>query len=289
MLLKIADFYYPTNTSTLISTIFFFGTLLVSTLLSALWSHNFAVLFGLIALYLMLKKSKKDIFLCAVCLFIAYLCRPTLSLLAVFLLIYLSMTDFKKGIKLAAYLAAALTVFYFFCAHLYSTGLPPYYLPQRLSNTNLMHGILGNTFSPSRGLFIFCPFIGCLLLFKPKNIFKHWWTLGVLWPMSHFFIVARFPVWWGAMSFGPRLLVDCMPGVFLFCLSFWPNLQHNKFKLFLLTLSILFSVYVNTWQGRFNIDAAITWHLKYLNGFLPEKEESFFRWEICQAIYPKST
>ena len=37
MLLKIADFYYPKNTSTLISTIFFFGTLLVSTLLSALW------------------------------------------------------------------------------------------------------------------------------------------------------------------------------------------------------------------------------------------------------------
>lgn len=58
-LLKLARIFLSPANAILISSIFWFGTSLASTSGTALWSHNFATLFALIAIYVVIKETKE--------------------------------------------------------------------------------------------------------------------------------------------------------------------------------------------------------------------------------------
>ena len=79
-LFKLARLFLNAKNALLISSVFWFGTSLSSTAGTALWSHNFATLFALLAIYFSVKSAKLNEsppwYLIASFLFAAYLCRP---------------------------------------------------------------------------------------------------------------------------------------------------------------------------------------------------------------------
>lgn len=295
LLFRISRLFLSEKQSLILSTIFVFGTSIMGTLAAALWSHNFAMVFSLSAIYLAIKyclnKNYSSFISIPIFLFLAYLCRPTLFLLAPCLLLFMFSYNKTYAVKSAVILGGMVILFMGYSLNVYGQILPPYYLGERLSSHTFFEALNGNLISPARGLFVFSPFLLCgLLFFKNNNlriVKKSWLFIGLLWPILHLIAVSRFPVWWGAFSFGPRLMVDALPGIFLLLILVCPKtIQSWRGGIFM--LAAIFSIYVNTYQGRYNLNAAIGWNKKYLNDE-STNQEVFSDWSIAQVIYPKSS
>ena len=294
--IRLARLFLPPFSALVISGLFFFGTSLSSTLATALWSHSFAVLSAFIAIYYSIRTAKYGEMqywpIISLSLFFAYLCRPTLALLAPFLLLFIFTYSKKSAIKSTGLLAALLGCFVWFSFHEYGQLLPDYYLPQRLSGGNFSMALYANLLSPGRGLLIYSPFIILAWLCfdaskKNLELKKSWLLIGVAWPIMHLIAISRFPIWWASWSYGPRLMTDILPGLFLLTITTWPisiKGVRNKITISLLAFSSLFAVYVNSYQGLFNRYAAVAW-----NGEpnIDNNPEYVFDWKFPQFIHNK--
>lgn len=259
----LASIFLPLSGALLLSTIYWFGSSLVSTSATALWSHNFAVLFAVYAIYFtikMLKDGKRYWPAIASLLFFAYLCRPTMALLAPCLIVWVLFNSRRQAINVSILLGLLISLFVLFSFYEFDQPLPDYYLPKRLESGSFWEAVYGNLFSPSRGLFIYSPFIVASWLFykysnKEWGIRAPWLWVGLGWPILHLVFVSRFPHWWGGWSYGPRLMMDILPGLFLVSMYTWPSKLTGAVKVplaFLLFISSLFALAVNTGQGLFN-------------------------------------
>ena len=90
-------------------------------------------------------------------------------------------------------------------------------------------GLLGTLFSPSRGLFIYTPFVlfscwGGLLLWRDRTYtpLLRYVSLGIV---SQVFLYGKYNVWWGGWSYGPRFLTDICP---LLCFMLVPVLPQFR-------------------------------------------------------------
>jgi len=305
---KIAGLLLPAFSACLISGLFWFGTSLASTCGTALWSHNFATLFALIAIYSALKEAKGQ-GRChwvpvGVCLFFAYLCRPNMALLAPALLLFFFSYNRRGAVKAGLLLAVLLACFAGFSLYEFNQILPDYYLPQRLGSYELDHflsdrqipatgffltALYGNLLGPARGLLIFSPFI----LFawfcfgssvKEFKLNKAWLLIGIVWPVLHLVVISNYPAWWAGWSFGARLMTDVLPGLFLLTLRTWPVAVRGKFgkiSVFLLAISSVFAVYVHSYQGLFNPYSA-QWNAE---PNIDNNPEYLFDWKYPQFIH----
>jgi hypothetical protein len=73
--------------------------------------------------------------------------------------------------------------------------------------------LLGQSFSPNRGLFVFTPLFlfsayGAYLAFKVRDRFLSFAALALV---PYFLATATFGHWWGGFSYGPRLFTDVVP------------------------------------------------------------------------------
>lgn len=97
ILYKTARLYLRKTESLLLAGLCWFGSALASTVGTALWSHDFALVFSSAAIFLVLRQRQPESLLApaliGLCLFTAYLCRPTLALLSPFLLLYYFLQD----------------------------------------------------------------------------------------------------------------------------------------------------------------------------------------------------
>jgi len=294
-LIMIARLFLAPLNALAISGVFWFGTSLASTLGTALWSHNFATLFALIAIYSSLKAAKDGCInqwpTIAIFLFFAYLCRPTMALLAPFVLLFLFTYDKTAAFKSASLLAALLGCFVGFSIHEFNQFLPDYYMPQRLSGGHFPEALYGNLLSPARGLLIFSPFI--LLAWtcfgvstKEFKLKVSWLLIGIAWPAMHLIFVSRFPHWWGGHSFGARFMTDVLPGLFLLTIRTWPvaiKSLYSTSAIVLLVIASAFSIYVNSYQGLFNMYTA-QWNAEPNIDKFPE---NIFDWEYPQFMHNK--
>ena len=90
-------------------------------------------------------------------------------------------------------------------------------------------GLLGILFSPSRGLFIYTPFVffsvwGGILLWRDRTfppVLKYM-SLGVV---GQVFLYGKYSVWWGGWSYGPRFLTDIVPFLCLMLVPILPLLR----------------------------------------------------------------
>jgi len=162
------------------------------------------------------------------------------------------------ALKSGILVLSLLSMFVVISMKIYGQVLPDYYLPKRLSGDDLLVALTGNLFSPARGLMVFSSFIWVVWLF-PRDSQARWgrgWVfVAVLWPLVHLWVISRFPHWWGGHSYGPRLMIDCLPGLFLLTVFFWPRRQIFKtarLRSLLLLISVIFSLFINTGQGMFN-------------------------------------
>ena len=260
--------------SLLITTAFIFGSSMMSTMGSALWSHDFTTAIILLVVLVLISARQNKIrslhpVVLGALLFLAYLSRPTSAIFIALVLVYVFLESRKDFIQLMITLTIAGGFFMLLSWYEYGQLLPPYYLPSRLQNLVFLRALYGNLFSPARGLLVYSPFL--LVTFiglariggaLRKEVF--FW-LGLSWLILHLIMISQFPKWWGGYSFGSRLVTEALPaGLLLTVIAF--NRAHDvsyKIPSHILRLSFvaltLLAIGINTVQGMYS-PSTIRWN-----------------------------
>ncbi len=269
LIFAISRLFLPLAASFLLTLGFSLGTSFASTMGTAYWSHNFCIVFelGALLLLLLMDRAKRLVLLpelLAFCLFWAYAARPASLLFTPIVLAYLLFRNPKVGFRVMGWLLVLFGLFALFSMKHYHSVLPPYFLGARLvESQGGWQALAGIFLSPSRGLFVFSPFllvgvIGCLSALRPLGRNLLFRVLAV-WVVLHCILLAwRQQVWWGGWCFGPRYMTDVLPA-FLVLGLLW--LHHARTAYALRTRRILealavvliaASVWINTGQGLYN-------------------------------------
>lgn len=88
-------------------------------------------------------------------------------------------------------------------------------LPAGLWSGDLLAGLAGTLFSPSRGLLVFTPWVALTIVTFPffARRLAPWpilrWLLWALIPYT--LLLSKYTVWWGGHCFGPRYWIDAVP------------------------------------------------------------------------------
>lgn len=296
-LFKIASLYFEFNIALIISFLFWLGTSLSSTLVTALWNQNFSTLYSAVAIYislLIIHKNRDELWpYLSIFLFMAYFSRPTLSLLSIGIVVFLFSNNKKLlSFKISILIFLFLGLFVFFSYMEYSQILPPYYMPKRLASETFLIALYGNLLSPSRGLFIFSPFLLLIIInsWILINIFKKNKPMIIILILilSHLIIISKFPHWWAGGSYGPRFMIDILIPLFLiFSILlkevFLLNGIRYSLNLLFLTISFIISIWIHSYQGLYN-KYTIKW---FLEPNIDKYPEYLFDWKYPQFLHNK--
>jgi hypothetical protein len=244
--------------------VFWFGTSLASTGATALWSHDFAAVLSLLSLLLLVvavqDRRRWPLPLLVVVLAAGLVVRPQLAPLAVGVVVVLALLWWRAAVAVCAGLLGAGAAL--LAANHAATGrwLPSYYLPQRLEGGEFWTALTANLVSPARGLVVFSPFLLVvpLLIYRRRRFDRTdgaLIVLGLAWPLVHLIAISRFPHWWGGWGFGPRLMMDVLPGLFLATVAAWPRsvtTWGSRLAVAAFALLAGAAIWVNTVQGLYN-------------------------------------
>ena len=309
ILYRTARLYLPRTPSLLLTGLCWFGSSLASTVGTALWSHDFALVFSSAAIFLLLSRpvqtpgsatqavAQQSVnrrprellrpLLIGACLFLAYLCRPTLALLAPFLLLYYFIQDRKSSLLAALTLGLLLLAFMGWSIGEFAQILPDYYLPKRLEGGEFATALYANLLSPARGLLIFSPFIAVsllltLVLAARNKALLSLSLISLAWPTAHLLSISQFPHWWAGWSFGPRLMVDALPGLYVGLFSALGALRQRRRLAYAALLgSGLLAIHINTYQALFN-PYGMHWNVEPNVDLYPEY---LFDWRYPQFLH----
>jgi hypothetical protein len=203
------------------------GTGVWSTSSQTLWQHASAGFFLTSAVALLLNRSSaRRACLAGVLLGLATVCRPTMALVAIVAAIHLAARDRRAFLALAAgglpiaLLLAAYNHHYLGSVVAFGQTEAARQIAQwktgsaEVWQTPLHLGLAGLLLSPSRGLFVFSPWLAMALVGgvaawrRPELVPFRWITVAavaLLVPGSIYFD------WWGGWSFGYRHIVDIVP------------------------------------------------------------------------------
>jgi len=266
-----ARFYLDDKTSLLISLTATLGSTIVSTMGTALWSINFATIFVALSLYLLAKGtnswSRYTPYGLGVLLFLAFCARVSAATFIAPVLLYLFL--YERRMVWATAIAALIPLILFLVWSRLEFGewLPAYYSAARLQaeRVAMWVGVFGNLWSPSRGIFVFSPFLGlgvvasivCWRQWRQRPLIP----LILLWFVLLLLIIARGASWWGGVSFGPRILTELIPGLTLLVVLGWRELaslfsrQQRRFWLAIYTGLAALAIVIHGFQGLYNSHA----------------------------------
>jgi hypothetical protein len=189
-----------------------FCTSIWSTATRALWQHGPLVLMLVIAMLLLVRARRRPelIQYVALPLAMAYLIRPTalvpITVLSTYVLLF-------RRVWFVRYLCWAMVIALPWIAYnftIYGRPFPVYYNREAFSaQTRFVEGLLGNLFSPSRGLFVFSP----VLLFAPSGFVlalrdRAQRPLNIAYGaiiVGNSIIIGAANSWWAGHAFGPRV------------------------------------------------------------------------------------
>jgi hypothetical protein len=213
----------------LLALLFAYGTAAWSTGSRALWQHGPEMLMFAIALYLLVKARHTSAMgpWSAVPLALAYFIRPTGAIAVAVLGLYVLVHRrkwFRKWVLLALATAAPFLIYNF---ALYRRPLQPYFTQQGFlqlvaSNAGpFLLAMAGQAISPSRGLFVFSPFL-LFALWGIATAFRRKWEAPLTHYLAailllHWIAISAFANWTAGSSFGPRYFSDVTP-IFMFFL-----------------------------------------------------------------------
>ncbi len=251
-----------------VTVVFVFGSSLVSTLGTALWSSNPALVASLAAVLVLLVCDQRGSIdfkteaLLGLLVFIAYLCRPTMALLTPLCIVFCVIRWRRIPLGLIASVGVCLGCFVAFSWREYGLLLPPYYQPSRLGSSHFGAALFGNLFSPSRGIFVFSPYLLLtvvgVVVWRRQIFAQGLAILCVVWIGLHWLTISSFSHWWGGWSFGNRLFADALPAAFLLTLLVMRAARESvglrSRRLMSVAFGILgvFSIFVHSHQGLYN-------------------------------------
>ncbi len=287
------------SASLAVTAAFVFGSTIASTLGTALWSSNLALVLGLCSLWLLVAASDRrreeppdrrrvaapDRRLEAapghrrigwrielglgVLVFFAYLCRPTMVLLLPPLAVYLGGRRRIATVFLGT-AAGLFALFTLFSWREYGLLLPPYYQLSRLGTGGRFgQALVGHLLSPSRGVLIGSPFLLLTLAGLaawPGQLYRHRLVrLALFWIGLHWVAISSFHHWWGGWGFGARLFTEALPA-FLLLTVLVVRLARDRLPAWgrhaagaAFFACAIFATFVHSHQGLYNV-YAILWN-----------------------------
>ncbi len=198
--------------------IFSFCTSIWSTATRALWQHGPLVLMLVMAMLLLNRARRRPelIQYGALPLAMAYLIRPTaivsVAVLSTYVLLFYR-AWFVRYMCWAMLIAVPWIAYNF---TIYHRPIPPYYHREAFSVfTRFVEGLLGNLFSPSRGLLVFSPVLlfalsGFLLALRDREQRPLNLAYGAI-IVGNMIIIGAASRWWAGHAFGPRFTTDIVP------------------------------------------------------------------------------
>jgi len=190
-----------------------------STASRGMWSHTWEVLLGGMVVSLLLSatingSSPRPILLATILSWMFFV-RPTAAASVLCVSVFILWRAPRDFIRFAATGAFWLLTFIGYSLHFFGSLVPFYYAPSRASSESLAMGLMGNLFSPSRGLFIFCPILIVVLVL----VVRRWralksQALALIALIAIGLITlsaASYPIWWGGYCYGPRYLTEAIP------------------------------------------------------------------------------
>lgn len=196
---------------------FAFGTPMMSSMASALWTHGPAILFMLLAVFFSASRRKEEqtnIGLMLGGIFAAWsiACRPTGLVSASLLTLFVLYTCRKRAVLFILPFLFLLGTIAFYNFGMYGKIFGGYQGQVSHFTMPTLERIFYLLMSPSRGLLPFVPCVILLVFFIPR-VFQRkvdLLTLALLAVAGEIAIYSCWSVWWGGNCFGPRLLADCI-------------------------------------------------------------------------------
>jgi len=149
-------------------------------------------------------------------------------------------------------------------------------------------GGYGLLFSPSRGLFVYQPYLVLTavgaILFATRLAKQSLFWLATGWLVLNFLLVSRWAMWWGGGGYGSRLMVDSLPGWVVLTAMVGAALQESR-KTILVTAANIgvvvlsaCAIFIHSVQGLYN---HATWEWNVVCDNRPVK---MFDWKHSQFL-----
>jgi hypothetical protein len=300
LLFSLCREYVGWGASLVISLVSMLGSSLISTMGTALWNIDFAVFFATLALLLIVRLDHGrarpwEPFLIGFLLFCIYISRPSASTFIIVALAYLLWRHRDRFLRVAITALVPLLLFSLWSWWEFGSLAPIYYAAAARFQAHASSpwlALYGHLLSPSRGLFVFSPFVVLVLagvIWRFKRLAKR----PMIWFAMAWFVLAiaaasTMTRWWGGWSFGSRILTEGLPAVVLLTALLWQDisegLSRTRRRIVIagyLTLGML-GILINSYQGLYNLNTA-AW-----NGtMLPDvdREPSYlFDWRYPQFL-----
>jgi len=259
--------FLPRSSAILLALLFAYGTAAWSTGSRALWQHGPEMLMFSIAVYLLVKAGQRPWLLpwSAVPLVLAYFIRPTGAIAVAPIGLMVLIHHRRQFLQWAVLAAATAAPFLAYNFALYHRPLQPYFTQQGFLDPALgnvppfLSALAGQCLSPSRGLFVFSPF----LLFALPGIWlafrRNWQTPLVHYLAAilllHWIAISAFADWTAGSSYGPRYFSDVTP-IFIFFLipvALWAGAHRSPTAVAAFALAALIAFGIH-FRGAVNWD-----------------------------------
>ncbi len=216
--------YLAVAPALILALLFSFCTSAWSTASRALWQHGPSMFLIATALLLFVrgKRNATLVGYAAIPLALSFVVRPTNSVSIAIFALYVAVYAKEQFVRFSCIGLLTISPFIWGSLEVYERVLPSYFQAQRVGiHPDIWNAMAANLLSPSRGIFIFSPFllIGLLYaLFQLSRSRAEGLTLAALAVvLLHCGAVSAFPSWWGGHCYGPRYMSEVVPYlIFLF-------------------------------------------------------------------------
>jgi hypothetical protein len=209
----------PVAWSLAVTSVAAFGTQVFSTASRSMWSDTWGIVLISLAVLLLLRSAvhaqRPNLPLLATLECLAYVVRPTNSLVVLGTGLYVAVTNRKYLWQFVLTVAGWLGLFFIYSWVHFHKIVPDYFVVGRLQFAAPWSALLGTLVSPSRGLLVYVPVVVAIALvlvgYRSTVRFPALSALALFVTVGHLVALSGFAHWWGGHSYGARLTTSLVP------------------------------------------------------------------------------